>query len=135
MSAEKDLTDVAERLQFFDGFDVKVFDLLVEDTNAIATLRILARFCMSLDESLPHLQHGVQDGNPEIIGKAAHKLAGSAEMLGFKTFGDRSKSISSRLKHATMQDLPQAELRSYIQDTHTLCDRIKSDFPQWQTYL
>jgi|GEM_PF-1481335 len=135
MSAEKDLTDIAERLQFFDGFDVKVFDLLVEDTNASATLRILARFCMSLNESLPHLQQGAQDGNPEIIGKAAHKLAGSAEMLGFKTFGDHSKSLSSRLKHATLQDVPATEVHSYIQEVHTVCDRIKSDFPQWQTYL
>src|SRR4051812_46980205 len=73
-------------------FDQKALSVLCSDTTEITVIRMLAHFHQNLKNAIDQIRSGLRDGRHELIEKAAHKLVGTSELLGFRTF-----SIQSRL--------------------------------------
>ena len=130
-----ELKQVVEQLKGLPGFDSYALNHLLEDTAANTVLRILARFSVTLEESLPLFEKGAEIEDSTLIWKAAHKLAGSAEMLGFKEFGQKSKRFSSHLKLSSDLSNHVEDIASYKEDVYSLLNLITKSFPRRQSYL
>ncbi|WII72263.1 Hpt domain-containing protein [Bdellovibrio sp. 22V] len=135
MEAEKDLADVRSRLLSMEDFDAHAFDHLLEDTTPTTVLRILARFSQTLHESIPALEHSKDAGEVEPIWKTSHKLAGSAAMLGFKGFGEKSKKLSFQLRGSFALNLHSEELHGYMREARELSNHLDKIFSNKNTYL
>ncbi|WP_413295238.1 Hpt domain-containing protein [Bdellovibrio sp. HCB185ZH] len=135
METENDLVGVSKQLRTLSGFDSHAFNHLLEDTTAHTVLRILARFCVSLNESIPALERGTNSGESEVVWKAAHKLAGSAEMLGFKEFGKRSKDLSWQLKQSEHIGENSEDVTLYVAQARQLAMHLQAVFPNQKHYL
>ena len=135
METDSDIVGVSKQLRTLTGFDSHAFNHLLEDTTASTVLRILARFCVSLNEAIPALENGNTSGQSEVVWKAAHKLAGSAEMLGFKEFGKRSKDLSWQLKQADHIGDSGEEVSLYIAQARQLSSHLIDAFPNQKNYL
>ncbi len=135
METDNDLVGVSKQLRTLSGFDSHAFNHLLEDTTANTVLRILARFCVSLNECIPALERGSNSGEAEVVWKAAHKLAGSAEMLGFKEFGKRSKDLSWQLKQSEHIGDNLEDVRLYVTQARQLAANLANVFPNQQHYL
>lgn len=135
VETEQDLSAVTTELRGVSGFDASAFERLLEDTSPSATLRILARFNLSLQETVPLMMQSMQSGQIEPIWKSAHKLAGSAEMLGFKEFGLQSKHLSSQLKNSEVLGTHAGEVTVYISEARAVMNLIGKAFPNLKSYL
>lgn len=135
MENKIELSQIVDKLKHVPGFDQYALNHLVEDTTPVTVLRILARFSVTLEESLPILEKGTEIEDPSLLWKAAHKLAGSAEMLGFLEFGQKSKKISTSLKIDNNINLYADEITRYRVATKELLALIKGCFPKRQSYL
>jgi HPt (histidine-containing phosphotransfer) domain-containing protein len=135
VNTENDLVVVCKQLKTLSGFDSHAFNHLLEDTTASTVLRILARFSVSLNEAIPALERGSNSGESEVVWKAAHKLAGSAEMLGFKDFGKRSKDLSWQLKQVDHIGDSGEEVSIYIAQARQLSLHLANAFPNLKNYL
>ncbi|MNT49422.1 hypothetical protein D3C72_1862730 [compost metagenome] len=81
------------------------------------------------------IQDGVAKNETTEIWKVCHKLTGSAELLGFKDFGQRSRRLDLELKTMPQMDLHTAEIHEYLQQAEALSQRISNGFPHLQNYL
>lgn len=135
MEIDSDLVGVSRELKTFSGFDSHAFNHLLEDTTPNTVLRILARFCMSLNEGIPALERGSNSGEAEVVWKTAHKLAGSAEMLGFKEFGKRSKDLSWQLKQSNLIGEHSEDVGLYLSQARQLAEQLTAVFPNQRNYL
>jgi FOG: HPt domain len=132
---EKDLELVSTQLNAISGFDKFAFQHLLEDTAPVVVLKILARFNMSLTEAMGVIREGVSKNETGDIWKACHKLTGSAELLGFKEFGQRSRRLDLELKTMPQMDLHTKEINEYLEHAESLSRRISTSFPQISNYL
>lgn len=132
---EKDLELVSTQLSGISGFDKFAFQHLLEDTAPVVVLKILARFNVSLRDAMSVIQDGVAKNETAEIWKACHKLTGSAELLGFKEFGQRSRRLDLELKTMPQMDLHTQEIHEYLQQAEALSQRISTSFPQIKNYL
>ncbi|MFM6927703.1 MAG: Hpt domain-containing protein [Bdellovibrio sp.] len=135
METDIELNQVVEHLKGLPGFDTYALHHLLEDTAANTVLRILARFSVTLEESLFLLEKGAEIEDQTLIWKAAHKIAGSAEMLGFKEFGQKSKRLSGHLKLSSDLSNHVEDIAAYRSDVKTLLNLISKSFPRRQSYL
>ncbi|WP_413559898.1 hypothetical protein [Bdellovibrio sp. HCB209] len=135
METDSDLVGVSKELKSLTGFDSHAFNHLLEDTTPNTVLRILARFCMSLNEGIPALERGSNSGESEIVWKTAHKLAGSAEMLGFRDFGKKSKDLSWQLKQSDHLGAHSEEVVVYLSQARELAVQLAAVFPNQKNYL
>ncbi|WP_413580393.1 Hpt domain-containing protein [Bdellovibrio sp. HCB288] len=135
METDNDLVGVSRQLKSLRGFDSHAFNHLLEDTTPNTVLRILARFSVSLNECIPVLEQGATTGDAEAVWKAAHKLAGSAEMLGFKDFGRNSKELSWQLKQSAHIGASQEEVNFYLMQARELAKHLTDVFPNQKHYL
>jgi len=134
-SEENDLIQVAEGLKKLPHFDSSAFLQLIEDTGPLVVLRILARFELGIQESLNAIQEGIAQENSDTIWKACHKLTGSAELIGFKDFGAKSRKLNLDVKALPDIQAHLEELTHYLQDGQELSTKIKESFPQFKNYL
>ncbi|WP_413577047.1 Hpt domain-containing protein [Bdellovibrio sp. HCB290] len=135
METDNDLVGVSRQLKSLQGFDSHAFNHLLEDTTPNTVLRILARFCVTLNDCIPVLEQGSSSGDAEAVWKAAHKLAGSAEMLGFKDFGRNSKDLSWQLKQSAQIEANIEEVNHYLSKARDLSRQLSEVFPNQKHYL
>ncbi len=132
---EKDLMQVAEALKGLHGFDKNAFDQLIEDTGTLVVLRILARFEVGIKEGLRSIQEGIEQENCDPIWQACHKLTGSAELIGFKDFGAKSRRLNSDVKALPDVSTHLEDLKLFLKEGKDLSDKIATSFPQLKKYL
>lgn len=132
---EKELIQVAEALKKLPHFDSAAFVQLIEDTGPIVVLRILARFEMGIQESITAIQNGIAQENSDSIWQACHKMTGSAELIGFKDFGAKSRKLNRDVKALPDIQAHLDELTHYLRDGEELAEHIKHSFPQFKNYL
>jgi len=132
---ERDLKEIVYRLQNFSGFDIAAFKQLIEDTGELVALKILARFYLTTEETITNVKMGIENDDSDIIWKACHKLCGSAELLGFKSYGQKSRKLNLDVK--AMPDVPlhMNELTSYISEGREIMKAILLSFPNLKNYL
>lgn len=134
-SEETHLMQVAEGLKRLPNFDKSAFLQLIEDTGPLVVLRILARFETGIQESLGVIQQGIAQENSDMIWKACHKLTGSAELIGFKEFGAKSRKLNLDVKALPDIQAHIDELQHYLKEGQELSSLIKESFPRFQDYL
>lgn len=132
---EKDLIQVAEALKKLPHFDSAAFIQLIEDTGPVVVLRILARFEVGIQESIHAIQTGIAQENSDTIWQACHKMTGSAELIGFKDFGAKSRKLNRDVKALPDIQAHLEDLTHYLHDGEVLAGHIKESFPHFKNYL
>lgn len=132
---ESDFSEVLGNLKKVNTFDAPSFYTLKEDTSELVALKILSRFLGTLTESLNEATAGLEKENPEEIWRACHKSAGSAELLGFKSYAKNCRSLISILKSTPQIDLYNPDIQNYLDETRHLLESIRMAFPQFKNYL
>lgn len=135
MELEQDLMTVANYLKTSSDFDIGAFNQLTEDAGALVALRVLARFCISADDSLKTIEAAIEEDNSEMAWKACHKLTGSCELIGLKAFGQRSRKLSSNIRAMPELHLHHTEVAQYLHDGRALIEKIETNFPRLKSYL
>ena len=116
-------------------FDRQVFANLYEDTNEDTVIRILAHFNENLSEGCLQLNDALKSENAEVAWKLAHKIAGSAELLGFKPYGDRSRQLSKQIRANPIFENHRPQINAYLTETSGLNLEIERVFPSLRSFL
>ncbi|MFS4459552.1 Hpt domain-containing protein [Bdellovibrio sp. HCB2-146] len=135
MELQQDLERVANYLKTSSDFDIGAFNQLTEDAGALVALRVLARFCLSAEDSLKAIETAIEEDHSENAWKACHKLTGSCELIGLKAFGQRSRKLSSDIRAMPELHLHGDELNKYIREGRHLIEKIETNFPRLKSYL
>lgn len=118
-------------------FNSKGLLQLKDDTEEVVALRVLARFFLTLEESLSLIGKNITCGDLNEISKGAHKIAGSADLVGFGIFAERSRQISRQAnvtKKITTTDL-QNQIVNYFNDGKVMLGQMKLAFRDYKTFL
>ena len=116
-------------------FDRETFIHLYEDTSEETVIKILAHFSENLLESIKNLEISRSEENCEIAWRLTHKLAGSAELLGFKNFGQHSRELSHLIRANPVYENHRQAIEDYLNTLQNLSDSIRSTFPTLRSYL
>lgn len=116
-------------------FDRETFVHLYEDTSEETVIKILAHFSENLLESIKNIEVSRAEENCEIAWKLTHKLAGSAELLGFKNFGQYSRELSHLIRANPVYENHRQAIEDYLNTLQSLSDSIRSTFPSLRSYL
>lgn len=116
--------------------DLREFLALKRDTNEEVVLKILARFRMTLTECLNNIDEGFKQGKTEMIWQAAHKIAGSAQLLGFRNLGVEARDLYIKLKNE-ISDTNEAsrEIQDFMRYGAMILQTIELKFPQHSDFL
>lgn len=98
MGLKEDLQTFISRLRTCSGFSLELFSQLMEDTSDEVAFKMAARFHRTLGESLDFVKDGYAKGDSEPIWRGAHKVAGTAALLGFNELGANSKELVKKLR-------------------------------------
>lgn len=131
-------TELTTFLSYFreqDGFNNEAFLNLIEDTSEDVALQILARFQKTLSESQAALRSGIDTGDHDLLWKTCHKVAGSAELLGFRRFAITSKNLSHSLRASPDIESYLEELEFHTKACERLNREISSHCPNLANYL
>lgn len=135
MDLEKDYSHTLNELKKNSNFDSFAFQQLSEDTNPEVALKILARFWVTLKESLSAIEKHIQNNDTEGVRKACHKVTGSAELIGFKAYGQDSRSLNTELQKTTEIHSHLDDIHNYLEDGKQLMEQIQTSFTKIQNYL
>lgn len=116
-------------------FDLSTYMQLEEDTSAEVALKILARFFDSIEDSKRQISYGVKSETSEPAWRACHKLAGSAELLGFVQFSKDARLLSKSLQASLDLGSHEDELKNVITRLSQISSAIEKAFPDYRNYL
>ena len=77
---------------------------VIDDTSEEVVLRILAYFSESLREAAGAISSGIEKNDFDLAWRACHKIAGTAELLGFEKLGQDSRQLSVLAKATGASD-------------------------------
>ena len=129
--------DVLAKFKKVKDFDPSGLLQLKEDTDEAVAIKILARFFITLEESLNHVAVSLNSGELSEVSKGSHKIAGSADLVGFSTFAQKSRKISRDVKivpEASASDLHH-EVVDYLSDGKVMMGQMKDAFPDYKNYI
>ena len=129
--------DVLAKFKKVKDFDPSGLLQLKEDTDETVAIKILARFFITLEESLNHVAVSLNSGELSEVSKGSHKIAGSADLVGFSTFAQKSRKISRDVKiipEASASDLHH-EVVDYLSDGKVMMGQMKDAFPDYKNYI
>lgn len=129
--------DILTKFKTVKDFDPNGLLQLKEDTDEGVALKILARFFITLEESLAHVASSLNNGELTEVSKGSHKIAGSADLVGFSSFAQRSRKISRDTKSApelTSADLHH-EVVDYLKDGKLMLGQMKQAFNDYKNYI
>lgn len=110
-------------------FDSQSFLQLYNDTNEETVLKILARFQETLALSLEQIHFGFVNDDAEKVWKSSHKIAGSAELLGFQTYGGFARELSGQIRANPVISSHQDEIEDFVSMTMNIKDKIAKIYP------
>jgi len=108
---------------------------LCEDTSPETVLKILAHFHETLKVSASVIEAAITSGNMELISKSAHKIAGSAELLGFVSYGVNARVLSHTLQNIPDDSHLRDEVVTFLKRTQDTQNSILEAFPNLSRYL
>ena len=129
--------DVLAKFKKVKDFDPSGLLQLKEDTDETVAIKILARFFITLEESLNHVAVSLNSGELSEVSKGSHKIAGSADLVGFSAFAQKSRKISRDVKivpEASASDLHH-EVVDYLSDGKVMMGQMKDAFPDYKSYI
>ena len=129
--------DILVKFKKVKDFDPSGLLQLKEDTDESVAIKILARFFITLEESLNLVAVSLNSGELNEVSKGSHKIAGSADLVGFPTFAQKSRKISRDVKilpHDSSSELHH-EVVDYLSDGKTMITQMKEAFPNYKSYI
>ena len=129
--------DILAKFKKVKDFDPSGLLQLKEDTDEAVAIKILARFFITLEESLNHVAVSLNSGELSEVSKGSHKIAGSADLVGFSTFAQKSRKISRDVKiipEASASELHH-EVVDYLSDGKVMMGQMKDAFPDYKNYI
>ncbi len=140
---ESEIKPMIEALKFFldsqlenSDYDRQLLIQLYNDTDDNTVLQILARFHETLVECIQKIERALDSGeNRDAIWKAAHKIAGTAELVGFASFGHKARELSHTLKDCAPQPEHEDDVKKFLQLIRNNKEAISSSFPNYREYL
>lgn len=148
MGLKEDLQIFISRLRSCSGFSLELFSQLIEDTSEDVAFKMAARFHRTLGESLNFVKEGYRQGESEPIWRGAHKVAGTAALLGFNDLGSHSKELVKKLrsvsevpdeveqKNALLKDgIIQTEIEKYIKEAEDIHGAMAQACPTLEAYF
>ena len=129
--------DILAKFKKVKDFDPSGLMQLKEDTDETVAIKILARFFITLEESLNHVAVSLNSGELAEVSKGSHKIAGSADLVGFSTFAQKSRKISRDVKiipEASASELHH-EVVDYLSDGKTMMGQMKEAFPDYKNFI
>ena len=123
------------KLKQSELFDEILLRNPVSDTSEEVALKMLARFYITLSESIQAIETGLRSSDNESVWKACHKVAGTSELLGFKKFGNHSRTLSKTLHASTDYSMYQDEIRLYLATAGRISSLISAGFPDLRSFL
>lgn len=110
---------------------------LKEDTDEIVAIKILARFFITLEESLDHVALSLKSGELSEVSKGSHKIAGSADLVGFTSYAQKSRKISRDVKIFSEQSSTDLhdEVVHYLDEGQTMIGQMKRAFPDYKKFI
>lgn len=129
------IESIITQLSKLKGFESVRFDQLLEDTSPEVSLKILARFSVTLKECLDCVDQGLAEDNSDMVWKACHKVAGSAELLGFVAYGKLSRQLNVDVKSIPDLDDHESVLIEYVTEGRNLLSHLARAFPDQANFL
>lgn len=123
-SAHIDIEAFATGIADFPGFDPEGLRQLVEDTAPEPALKVIARFRHTVAAAQAELEAARAGGDAERVWKMAHKVAGTAELIGFAEFGRASKALSHGVREAPELARHGEALTAYLEKVRALASRL-----------
>lgn len=129
--------DILTRFKTIKNFDPNGLQQLKEDTDEAVAIKILARFFITLEDSLKQVSLNLSSGEMTEVSKGSHKIAGSADLVGFSHYAQRSRQISRDVKsaHDTVNTHLHHEVVDYLRDGETMLKQMKSAFSDYEKYI
>ncbi|MEK6556019.1 MAG: hypothetical protein AABZ31_12310 [Bdellovibrionota bacterium] len=131
----QDLTRFWNTFKSLDGFEPECFLQLVEDTGEDTTLKILARFTETLKEAEGHVLEGQINEDANVIWRACHKVAGSANLIGFVQYGVFSRDLSHQIRANPDYSNYIPEIGSFLAQTRDIQFQIKETITNLSEHL
>lgn len=129
--------DILMKFKKIKDFDASGLLQLKEDTDETVAIKILARFFITLEESLNHVAVSLNNGELAEVSKGSHKIAGSADLVGFSIFAQKSRKISRDVK--TLPEASSADLHhevvDYLSDGKLMLSQMKEAFSDYKSYI
>ena len=116
-------------------FDENKIQELCSDTDEQTVLKILARFHETLVESTEKMQGAIESVDSEVIWKIAHKISGSAELLGFTDYGQEARKLSHDLKANADFSHNSFRINNFMSRTKILKIKIMKSMPSLNDFL
>ncbi len=116
-------------------FNTHVFLDLYNDTNEETVIKILAHFNENLKESIKNLKTAMSEKNCEIVWKSSHKIAGSAELLGFKLLAEQARKLSTQIRANPVFEYYSVEINSYMLNASEINQQIENKFTTLKSFL
>jgi len=109
---------------------------VIDDTSEEVVLRILAHFSQSLREAAKAVSLGIEGGDFDLAWRACHKIAGTAELLGFEKLGIDSRHLSVLVKEGSVKSPDVVDrLAQYAAVCLEYRELIVRNCENWEQYL
>lgn len=118
-----------------EGFEKAKMMQLYEDTNSETVLKILARYHETLVESIQKIETALVSNDNESIWRAMHKIAGSAELLGFVSYGHEARNLSHEIKDSSIHPTSNKKISEFLVKTKKIKSLIFKSFPSLNNFL
>ncbi len=116
-------------------FDQEKIQELCSDTDELTVLKILARFHETLVDGLEKMQAAIESVDSVVIWKTAHKISGSAELLGFTDYGQEARKLSHDLKANADFSHNSFRINNFMNRTKILKLKIMKSMPTLNDFL
>lgn len=118
-----------------DGYDRHALSHLCSDTSEITVIKMLAHYDQNLKVAIEQINSGIKEGRHDLIERAAHKLIGTSELLGFKTFADSSRTLTNMIRNKYPQEAITATSYKYLEKCNELFTLLESSCPSLKIHL
>lgn len=95
---KKELKKLWDFFSKVEGYEAQQLLQLTDDTDEETVFKMLSLFCASLKKTSMDVEQAVENKDVKTIWSSTHKIASSADLLGFKAFGRLSRDLSHELK-------------------------------------
>lgn len=129
---DSELKNLFLKLRDDSGFDANRFRSLLEDTDEKTVLNILARFRQTLVATLTSIPAAK---DVEALCRIFHKVAGSAELLGFSGLGGLGRTLDGSLRDKPDAAFFATDIAKFEQTGAALLMAINASCPGLEKYL
>lgn len=118
-----------------DSYDNQAIINLCSDTGEITVIKMLAHFNQNVSVTIVQLKEGITEEKNDVLERAAHKLIGTAQLLGFKEFSEDSRKLTSMIRNHYPQEVITSTAYGYLEKCTALFNLLESSCPSLKIHL